>query len=177
MSQASQLAFAARDRAKKAEAQARRDRELEFQRQQALQAQQASAAQQQAMLQANLSSMQAGAAQYQQDQNRQRAAYQYSLGEPNRRMDARAAAVFQDNLRRDTGREQARISSDVMNQQAGIQSERDAALHGYGQDDARLNNVFDRGMANLNQGHVLDRATQQQQFGQRNAAQAQQYGL
>lgn len=199
MSRASTLDFAARNRAKNAENRARRDREAEFRREQALREQEADAAQQQALLQSNLSSMQAGAAAYQQNQNRATAERRYQAGGTNRRNDARAAAIFNSNLQRDFGREQERINSGVIDQQAAIQAERDAQLHGYGQSDARLSHGFNRQMTNLNhvnqlgrdavqqrygqqnaqqsQGYAVDNAHMQQRFNQENAARAQQYGV
>lgn len=188
MSRQWQLDFAARNRARNAEYQARRDQERQFQQQQILAQQQADAAQQQAILQANLSAMQAGGMAYQQDQMRRQAEQRFAAGSTGRKNDARAAAVFQDNLRRDAGREQARIASGAMDQQAGIQSQRDAALHGYGQSDARLAQRFNQANAiqqhgfNLDagrvaQGYTMDRDAALHGYGQADASQQHGYNL
>lgn len=156
--------------------------QLEHQQQMAMQQEAEKQRERQMILQSNLSSNAAAARMYAQNQYDRKAGRLGMAGDAQLRqrnkMDAIKAGKAQQHAARMDHYRQQELARD----QAGLQAERDAQLHGYGTEDAaQLHgygmedmsqaNEFNVGMANLTHGNQLQTNRLQHGYGQQDARQ------
>lgn len=154
---------------------ARKAQQAEFQRAQMLQAQEAKERERQMIMQANLQAQARAGEMYAQQQyakqaGRSKMADDTTLRQRNRQGDIKANNRLQYNAAQEAYRKQ-----EAAEQAARMQAERDAALHGYGMEDASQLNQFNRGMANLTHGNTMVRDDALHWQGQGDAQQLQGY--
>lgn len=177
MSRLSLQNFAARNRNRKAEERARRDAAVAFKREQALLQQEAKNRERQQIIDANLQAQIAAGQMYAQNQYTKQADRSRMANDTTLRQRNRLDGIFDRKQQMAAAWEQSRIQQQLADQAAEIQAQRDAALHGYNQSDARLQHGFNQDMSRLTHGQQMRRDATQQRYGQQNAAQAQQYAV